>query len=709
MSASESTNAPRPAAAPAGAGVDVDAVARAKREIQAILQQIGALSRTEIDSDRYYEEFLNKVIGALAAAGGAVWTLGDAGGLQLTYQVNLRQTGLIENPIAQAQHGRLLHRVLHGEQGELIAPHSGFSADGELVPGDSDDQAPANATEFLLVLSPVYNDQGPQALVEVFQRPGSRPQVQQGYLRFLEQACDLAGDYLRSRRLSHLADKQSLWEQLESFTRRAHEQLDVRQASYTIANDGRRLVGADRVTVATGPANRLKIQAISGKDTFDTRSNVTTMLTKVARAVAKTGEDVWYTGDTADFAPQVEKTIDAYVDEANTKAMAILPLIDRRGEEDEAPEAIEARRAKPPKVIGAIIVEQMVDNRVPDGFRQRVDVVRSHSETALANAQEHEGLFLMPLWKLLGNAMWLFRGRTLPKTVLATVAVVGLVLAALFVQKDFTLEGAGKLRPAELRNVFAEVDGTVITINARHQQSVREGEELLLLRSNDLDKDLTVIAGQIEEALAERLTLSLELGGTDLTPAERDSKLAQIAKTEKQLETLRAEQALLEEKQQALSVKSPIDGQVITWNVEELLMGRPVQRGNSLLEVADPSGEWILEVEMPEKRMGHINKALDEAGGQLQVEFLPETSTDTKLQGTLELEGVAASAEVRGEEGTTVFLTVNFDQQAFRDAVADPKVGAEVKARVACGKRSIAYAYLHDLIDFIRAKILFRL
>lgn len=707
MSASESTNAPRPAAAPAGA--DADAVARAKREIQAILQQIGALSRSDADPDRYYEEFLNQVVGALAAAGGAVWTISDAGGLQLTYQVNLRQTGLIENPIAQAQHGRLLHRVLQSEAGELVAPHSGFSADGQLVPGDSDDQAPANATDFLLVLSPVYNDQGPQGIVEVFQRPGSRPQVQQGYLRFLEQACDLAGDYLRARRLALLADKQSLWEQLESFTRRAHEQLDVRQASYTIVNDGRRLIGADRVTVATGPANRLKIQAISGKDTFDTRSNVTTMLTKVARAVAKTGEDVWYTGDTADFAPQVEKTIDAYVDESNTKAMAILPLIDRRGEEDEAPEAIEARRSKPPKVIGAIIVEQMVDNRVPDGFRQRVDVVRSHSETALANAQEHQGLFLMPLWKTLGKATWLFRGRTLPKTLAVIATVIALLCGAIFVEKDFYLEGSGKLRPAELRNVFAEVDGTVIAINARHQQTVAKGEQLLRLRSNDLAKDLTVIAGQIEEALAEQASLSIELGGNDLTPAERDSKLAQYAKIEKQLATLRAEQRLLEEKQEALSVKSPIDGQVITWNIEELLMGRPVQRGNSLLEVADPTGEWILEVEMPEKRMGHINKALDESDGTLQVEFLPETSTDTKLQGTLSREGVAASAEVRGEQGTTVFLTVNFDQQAFRDAVADPKVGAEVKAKVACGKRSVAYAYLHDLIDFIRAKVLFRL
>ena len=264
---------------PVGGGFDDEAVQRAKREIQVIVQQIGELSRSDIEPDRYYEEFLNKVVAALAAVGGAVWTQSDAGGLQLAYQINLRQTGLAENPIAQEQHGRLLHRVLtapagaEGGAGEIVAPHSGYSAEGMLVESDADEHAPANATDYLLVMAPVHNDEGAQGIVEIFQRAGGRPQVQQGYLRFLQQTCQLAGDYLRSRRLSHLADKQSLWEQLESFTRVAHEQLDVRQTSYTIANEGRRLIGCDRVTIAVGKG-RPKIESISGQDTFDTRSNV---------------------------------------------------------------------------------------------------------------------------------------------------------------------------------------------------------------------------------------------------------------------------------------------------------------------------------------------------------------------------------------------------------------------------------------------------
>ncbi|QDT70265.1 hypothetical protein MalM25_32110 [Planctomycetes bacterium MalM25] len=732
MSSQEPTNVPDPGAreaaaqaragngasgSPAG-GVDAAAIQRAKAEIQSIVQQIGDLSRQDIAPDRYYEEFLNKVVSALAAAGGAVWTLSDTGQLQLGYQINLRQTGLAENPIAQEQHGRLLHRVLSAptgpgfEEGAIVQPHSGFGADGQIIT-DAEEHSPANATDYLLVLAPVHNDQGAQGVVEVFQRPGGRPQVQSGYLRFLLQVCQLAGDYLRGRRLALLADKQGLWEQLESFTRLAHDQLDVKQASYTISNEGRRLIGADRVSVAVGKGRRPKIEAISGQDTPDARSNVSTLLTKLARAVTKTGEDVWYTGDTSQLAPQVEKALDAYVDESQTKAMAILPLVDRRGVDPEATEE-EVRKGgrREGDVIGALIVEQMVDNRIADGFTQRVDVVRSHSETALANALEHEGLFLMPLWKTLGKATWMFRRHTLPKTVGITALIAGALAALLMIQKDFTLEGDGKLRPRVQANVFAQIDGKVRTISVTDDQQVAEAEELLTLKNIDLEKDLTSTRGRLSQISSEYASLDFEIGSQqgELSPSERAQKLARLARIQEEMTSLRAELQLLDAKQRLLIVTSPIKGQIITSRVEERLNGRPVRRGQVLLEVADPERDWILEVKMPEKRLGHITRAIRESESQsLEVEFLLATNTESTLTGTLREADIAASSEVRGDEGNTVLLTVEFNQEEFRAAAPDPKVGAEVKARVHCGRASLAYAYLHDLVDFVRSKILFRL
>ena len=53
---------------------------------------------------------------------------------------------------------------------------------------------------------------------------------------------------------------------------------------------------------------------------------------------------------------------------------------------DEEAKFAEEEEPEPAKVIGALIVEQMVDSRTPDGFLQRVNVVRTHSATALTNA-----------------------------------------------------------------------------------------------------------------------------------------------------------------------------------------------------------------------------------------------------------------------------------------------------------------------------------
>jgi multidrug resistance efflux pump len=682
------------------AAVDAEQVERAKREIQGLVHEIAELSRSEIAPTDFYDAMLNKVVAALAAPGGAVWTVAEAGGLQLAYQINLRQTGLVENPIGQAQHGRLLHQVLNGSEGALVAPHSGA---GEAT--DNDEEAAANPTEFLLVLAPVHNDQGPQGVVEIFQRPGARVTTQRGYLRFLLQVCEFAGDFLKARRLRHLSEKQTLWEQLETFTRTAHEKLSVRQTAYTIVNEGRRLIGCDRVSVAIRHGGRCPIEAVSGQDTFDKRSNVTVLLSKLAAAVVKTGEDVWYSGDTSDMAPQVEAALDAYVDESHTKAMAILPLVEPRDEEAKFTEDAEP---DPARVIGALIVEQMVDSRTPEGFLHRVEVVRTHSATALTNSLEYEGLFLMPLWRTLGKSTRLFRGRTLPKTLAVVTGVAALIAFLCFYPADFKLEGDGRLRPKVRHNVWAEVDGEVQEVLVEHDEPVTKGQVLVVQRSRDLEKEIASLEGQLQKDLADMSATRSELDYDDeLTEVDKSQKEAHINQLAASVESLKRQLELLNSKQELLRVRSPIEGRVVTWNVEEQLLGRPVNRGENLLEVADPASDWELEVMMPESRMGHIAKAWTDTGGKLPVTFFLALNPKEKLEG--KVEEIHRSAEIRGEEGNTVLVRVAFDQSRLRDVIEDPKIGATATAAVHCGQRAIGYVWLHDLIDFVRAKIMFRL
>ena len=685
------------------ASVDAAEVERAKREIQGLVHEIAELSRTEVSQADFYDALLNKVVAALAAPGGAVWTMADTGGLQLEYQINLRETGLIDNPIGQSQHGRLLHQVLGGTEGALVAPHSGAGGGTE---GDA--ETAANPTDFLLVLAPVYNDQGPQGVVEIFQRAGARVATQRGYLRFLLQICEFAGDYLKSGRLRHLAEKQTLWEQLETFTRTAHEKLDVRETAYTIANEGRRLIGCDRVSVAIRHGGSCRIEAVSGQDTFDKRSNVTVLLGKLATAVVKTGEEVWYSGDTSDFAPQVEEALNAYVDEAHTKSLAILPLMQPGGEVELAPDEV---APKPPEVIGALIVEQMVDSRPPDGFRQRVDVVRTHSASALTNSLEYEGLFLLPVWRALGKTSHKLFGHALPKTLSISALVIAAIAAACLIPTDFTLEGKAKLRPSVRQHVFAKLDGEVQQVLVEHDSPVKKGDLLVVEHSLDLDKEAETTRGQLQQALADIDSTNRSLiDDKDMTEADKNQKIAHVAQLEQQKISLLVQMKVLDEKRELLQVKSPIDGRVVKWKVQEELQGRPVTRGQVMMEVADTSGPWELEVMMPESRMGYISQAWTDAKSanrDLPVTFILATSPSNKLQG--KVEEIHRSAEVRGEEGNTVLIRVSFDQDKLREVVSEPKIGAGATAKITCGRRSVAFVWLHDLLDFIRAKVLFRM
>ena len=163
-------------------------------------------------------------------------------------------------------------------------------------------------------------------VVEIFQRADSGPSTQQGYLRFLVQMCALAGDFLKSHQLRHFSHRQTLWTQLEDFTRVVHASLEPRETAYTIANEGRRLIECDRVSVAIRKGKKCVIEAISGQDLFDKRSNTVRLLGKLATAVVASGDTVWYTGDTRDLPPQVEDAVQAYVDEAHSKTVAVLPL-----------------------------------------------------------------------------------------------------------------------------------------------------------------------------------------------------------------------------------------------------------------------------------------------------------------------------------------------------------------------------------------------
>ncbi|MGA2060391.1 MAG: HlyD family efflux transporter periplasmic adaptor subunit [Thermoguttaceae bacterium] len=581
--------------------LDPQLIEQTKQQIRSLVGEISQLTKTEISPEEFYSEFLTRVVSALAAVGGVVWTANQDGQLALQYQINLQETRLREQEEAQAQHGRLLYKVFSGGEGTLVPPHSGAE----------DGQQAGNPTDFLLVFGLLKTDLETVGVVEIFQRSDAAASAQKGYLRFLGQMCELAADFLKSHQLRHFSDRQVLWTQLEDFTRMVYASLDPRETAYTIANEGRRLIECDRLSVAIRKGKRCKIEAISGQDVFDKRSNVVRLLGRLATAVTATGDAVWYTGDTHDLAPQVEKAVEEYVDEAHSKTVAILPLKRLGPPEEEDP----SKRDKPAEPIGALIVEQIEDSRVEASMIQRVEVVSRHSSTALANAMEHQNLFLMPLWRTLGKTRWVLQARTLPKTLSISAAVLAVIMFFCLCPWDFNMESKGTLEPVDRRDVFVNTENSVVeNLMIDHRDMVRADQLLVQLRSTKLQNETAIVQGELastKKAIASRQRDLQEEG--KLSTEVRSRLRGEKAELEAKRDSLELQLDLCKKNERELSIKSPISGQVVTWDLRNRLPdGRPVQRGQVLMRVADPSGPWQLELHMPENRMGHVNEAQKE-------------------------------------------------------------------------------------------------
>jgi multidrug efflux pump subunit AcrA (membrane-fusion protein) len=713
------TSAPQP---------DENAVARAKQEIQSLLQEVVDLSRSEVEESEFFAAMLDKAIAALAAIGGVVWTTEEGGPFKLQYQVNLQQTGLIASPAAQAQHTKLLGQIAKRGEPTLVAPQSGTAADGQ-----EGEDAFANPTDYLLVVAPIRTDRGVDGLVEVFQRTGARPTTQRGYLRFLVQVCELAGEYLKTRRLRHFVTKQSLWEQLESFTSSVHTKLDSRQTAYTIANEGRRLIGCDRVTVVLRKGPKYVVEAISGQDTFDKRSNTVRMLRELAKVVVRSGEDLWYAGETENLAPQVENAVNAYVDESHTKQIAVLPL---REIDPHADDKTKARKRE--NMLGALVIEQLVDSRPPDGMLQRVDVVRRHSATALTNAQAHEGLFLLPVWRTIGKSRALVTARNLPKTILATLVLAGVATFLSIYPWDFTVTADGKLLPEARRDVFAALNGVITKVPVKENQIVKQGDLLAEQRSSELDEKFAQLRGQIHANVKATVAAQTSLAQADPSRGQNPLEIAsEINRLAEERNSLNEQERILTAERKRLQITSPIDGKVVTWRVEQRLKDRTVSQGTRIMEIADPTTDWELEIDVPESKMGHIERQLralheKDPNAQLEVTFILAThvNPEDKLRGKVVKSD--PSVEVGGETGNTVRMTVAFDQDellkliddnsagkgASAEAQANPeqaiarlkqnlKVGADVKAKIHCGREPVGYVLFHELWEFIQSRILF--
>ncbi|MCL2306221.1 MAG: HlyD family efflux transporter periplasmic adaptor subunit [Planctomycetaceae bacterium] len=681
---------------------DPNLVEQTRLQIRAMVNEITQLSKLDVPPEEFHSEVLPKIVTALAAVGGALWTIDDRGVLSLGYQVNMQELRLGESEEGAKKHSRLLYKMLQTkEDGTLVMPRSGFEGSDEA----------GNPTDYLLVFAPVRTELETVGLIEIAQRADTGPVAQKGYVKFLGQMGGVVADYYKNRQLRNFGERQHLWTLLEEFTRTIHKTLDLRETAYTIVNEGRRLIECDRVSIAINYGGKSIITSVSGQDMVDKRSTTVKLLGKLATAVVRVNEPVWYTGDTSDFAPQVEKAVEDYVDESHTKMIAVFPLTKVKLEE--VPEEDIAAREKPELPFGALIVEQIEDSRIPERMKKRVEIVADHACSALGNSMDHNSIFLMPLWRTIGKSKVLVSARMLPKTISISLAVIAAILLLIFVPWDFNMWCDGALEPIERRFVYPAIEGKIIEVYVDHDDVVQKGDVLAVMQNVDLEMKETQLLGERAE-LAVQLSNARKIRLDENTP--QDQKQEVIGQIEAILERQKTNGEILEWykiQKEDLIIKAPMSGTVITMDVKRNLLGHPVTRGIPLLEIADTDRQkpWRLELDMPEKRMGHVidyQKSLQkqDPNAQLEVIFILASNPNINYHGRVAT--IHDRFEVLGEAtgGNTVRIKATItDQDRLPDEL---RPGTSCKAKIRCGKQALGYVLFHEAIAFFQRQVLFR-
>jgi multidrug efflux pump subunit AcrA (membrane-fusion protein) len=364
----------------------------------------------------------------------------------------------------------------------------------------------------------------------------------------------------------------------------------------------------------------------------------------------------------------------------------------------------------------------------------RTEVVARHSSTALWNAQEHHKIFLKPVLKAMGSPWRMFRGRTLAKIAAVLGAVLAFVLAMAFVPCTLTIEGHGSLLPEERCKIYTPpvLGAKVREVLVDHGDHVKKGDTLIRLESPELDKEYRQLQLDEGKALTQASTLQTQLqkaGRMQQGQGSDDPQVIQGQLWEAKLTAKNARERIeiIEEQRESMNIRSPQDGIITTWEAKKNLMGRPVDVGTELLQIASTEGEWLLEVEVPDDDMAPIlaaKRKLEEdiaagrkkEGETLSAYFVTMTDPEHRYNGYVRriapsAENVAESEQYKNRH--VVKVTVGFPEEVRldylrRNQTKEMRPGPEVRARVDCGPTNLAYYLLRKPIQVFYESVLFR-
>ena len=311
--------------------------------------------------------------------------------------------------------------------------------------------------------------------------------------------------------------------------------------------------------------------------------------------------------------------------------------------------------------------------------------ISNHAALAFKNSNEFSKACALSMLRRLPQTI---RSRRLLSAVgLTAVVAAGLML----LEMDLQIEASGKLVPSERVFVFAPEDGVITDIFVEDGKMVFKETPLCVLRNEDLEIQLESIEGEVASTHARLASLDALRGDRSLTQSGMFS--VEQAELRERLSSLEAQSLILHERIARLEMSATMAGQIYGDRLQELLKGRPVQRGQYLFELANPGAGWEIDLRIPEVDVRHVIHGQAESQEPLSISITVET--DPAKQIATSLSRLSASTEI-DEYGRLSVMATAISVEA---SISNPRPGAGVIGRIYCGKRPAGYVIFRRIIE----------
>ncbi len=633
-------------------------------DIDARLDELAEFAQTCSDPRGFFEAVLRTLFDNTSILAGAVWSV-DQGVYRLRHQSGLVEMGIGNDTYLQCLHEDSLAAVCNTPEAYRVEKDGSQNRSFYF-------QASKDTLGVHLVL---------EAVASVAANNDDR---MRGLMAAL---AEIARDFSNTQRTRELLSKSESLERGQSALLHLYQGRSLEETAYHVANELANALELDRVTVTHFSNRRSKVVAVSGVAKPESRATQIRNLESLTQFACETKSKLQYplAADSNELDQQV---MDDYVDAAQVEWVRVEPCM--------RPKREAVREGRDDFCFGAIVLEH-----ISPGYRTFESNLEAmllrHATNALAKAKELEDI---PLRRL---GSWLARSRLYRAlgswSTYAYTAVVTLILIGIgCIPVTLVIDATGVYEPKLLHQIYAPHQGEVVEVFAHHQDGVQAGQPLFRIRAPDLELKLEEIRTQRSVTLeklrgieAARLrdrkgTINDASAGLELSATERELQET-LKSQDEQLEIVRKTIA-------ELHVRSPIAGQVISWNPLEPLERRPVQQGQKLMTVAALTGGGQLHLFVNEEDVRHITDQLDRKQ-TVMIDYALANEPTRSGQGTVQAIGSMSESVDMGPPQVRVVADIS------NQLHSTPRAGTTVQASLRCGRVSLAYAWTRRFWDYL--------